>query len=63
MRPSYQGERLCGAVEIKVIGKPKATGYHHVRSRQSSSSGLMNAFTLWPDVSAKFGGSGAIVPE
>jgi hypothetical protein len=44
----YQGRCFCGAVELRVVGKPAATGYCHCRSCRQWSAGPVNAFTLWP---------------
>ncbi|MET0595100.1 MAG: GFA family protein [Polyangiaceae bacterium] len=44
----YQGRCFCGAVEIRVVGKPAAMGYCHCTSCRSWSAGPVNAFTLWP---------------
>jgi len=43
----YKGRCFCGAVELKVAGKPEATGYCHCTSCRSWSAGPVNAFTLW----------------
>jgi hypothetical protein len=45
---SYSGACFCGAVEIRVTGKPNAMGYCHCRSCRSWSGGPVNAFSLWP---------------
>jgi hypothetical protein len=42
------GACFCGAVEIRVQGKPAAMGYCHCASCRSWSGGPVNAFTLWP---------------
>jgi hypothetical protein len=44
----YKGRCFCGAVEIRVVGKPAAMGYCHCTSCRSWSAGPVNAFTLWP---------------
>jgi hypothetical protein len=44
----YSGACFCGAVEIRVTGKPNAMGYCHCRSCRSWSGGPVNAFSLWP---------------
>jgi hypothetical protein len=48
--PEYAGRCFCGAVELKVSGKPAAMGYCHCESCRKWSAGPVNAFTLWsPD--------------
>lgn len=47
MSDSYTGTCFCGAVEIRVTGKPNAMGYCHCRSCRSWSGGPVNAFSLW----------------
>ena len=44
----YQGRCFCGAVELRVTGKPAAMGYCHCISCREWSAGPVNAFTLWP---------------
>lgn len=44
----HNGKCFCGAVEIRVVGKPVAMGYCHCTSCRSWSAGPVNAFTLWP---------------
>ena len=44
----YSGRCFCGAVELKVSGKPAAMGYCHCASCRKWSAGPVNAFTLWP---------------
>ena len=44
----YKGRCFCGAVELRVTGKPAAMGYCHCSSCRSWSAGPVNAFTLWP---------------
>jgi hypothetical protein len=44
----YQGRCFCGAVELRVVGKPAAMGYCHCQSCREWSAGPVNAFTLWP---------------
>ncbi len=44
---SVSGACFCGAVEIRVSGKPNVMGYCHCRSCRSWSGGPVNAFTLW----------------
>jgi hypothetical protein len=44
----HKGKCFCGAVEIRVVGKPVAMGYCHCTSCRSWSAGPVNAFTLWP---------------
>ena len=46
--PEYNGRCFCGAVELKVSGKPAAMGYCHCESCRKWSAGPVNAFTLWP---------------
>jgi hypothetical protein len=48
MSSPYAGACFCGAVEIRVTGKPNAMGYCHCRSCRSWSGGPVNAFSLWP---------------
>lgn len=43
----YTGQCFCGAVEVKVKGKPEAMGYCHCSSCRSWSASPVNAFTLW----------------
>jgi hypothetical protein len=43
----YKGSCFCGAVEIKVTGKPAAMGYCHCESCRKWSAGPVNAFSLW----------------
>jgi hypothetical protein len=43
-----QGRCFCGAVEIRVAGKPVAMGYCHCTSCREWSAAPVNAFTLWP---------------
>jgi hypothetical protein len=44
----YEGSCFCGAVELRVSGKPAAMGYCHCASCRLWSAGPVNAFTLWP---------------
>src|SRR3954468_994723 len=44
----YEGRCFCGAVELRVTGKPAAMGYCHCTSCREWSAGPVNAFTLWP---------------
>lgn len=44
----YTGRCFCGAVELRVAGKPAAMGYCHCTSCREWSAGPVNAFTLWP---------------
>jgi hypothetical protein len=44
----YTGRCFCGAVELRVVGKPAAMGYCHCTSCREWSAGPVNAFTLWP---------------
>jgi hypothetical protein len=44
----YKGRCFCGAVELRVSGKPAAMGYCHCTSCREWSAGPVNAFTLWP---------------
>jgi hypothetical protein len=44
----YKGSCFCGAVELRVTGKPVAMGYCHCESCRKWSAGPINAFTLWP---------------
>ncbi len=43
----FAGRCFCGAVEIRVKGKPEAMGYCHCSSCRSWSAAPLNAFTLW----------------
>ena len=43
-----RGSCFCGAVQIRVTGKPAAMGYCHCQSCREWSAGPVNAFTLWP---------------
>jgi hypothetical protein len=47
----YKGRCFCGAVEIRVVGKPAAMGYCHCTSCRQWSAAPVNAFTLWPPAS------------
>src|SRR5580704_18221915 len=50
MTESYSGACFCGAIGVRVTGKPEAMGFCHCRSCRSWSAGPVNAFTLWkPD--------------
>jgi len=42
-----KGRCFCGAVEIRVTGKPVAMGYDHCTSCREWSAAPVNAFTLW----------------
>ena len=44
----YQGRCFCGAVEVRVTGRPAAMGYCHCTSCRQWSASPVNAFTLWP---------------
>jgi hypothetical protein len=44
----YAGRCFCGAVELRVTGKPAAMGYCHCTSCRQWSAAPVNAFTLWP---------------
>jgi hypothetical protein len=43
----YKGRCFCGAVEVRVSGKPAAMGYCHCASCREWSAAPVNAFTLW----------------
>ncbi len=43
----YKGRCFCGAIELRVAGKPEAMGYCHCTSCRQWSAGPVNAFTLW----------------
>lgn len=43
-----KGRCFCGAVEVRVVGKPVAMGYDHCSSCREWSASPVNAFTLWP---------------
>lgn len=47
-KDEYRGRCFCGAVELKVSGKPAAMGYCHCSSCREWSAGPVNAFSLWP---------------
>ena len=47
MEPEYKGHCFCGAVEVRVVGKPVAMGYDHCTSCRRWSAGPINAFSLW----------------
>jgi hypothetical protein len=49
----YKGSCFCGAVELRVVGKPAAMGYCHCTSCRHWSAGPVNAFTLWPPSAVK----------
>lgn len=49
----YKGRCFCGAVELRVTGKPAAMGYCHCTSCRQWSAGPVNAFTLWPPAAVK----------
>ena len=44
----YKGRCFCGAMELRVVGKPAAMGYCHCSSCREWSASPVNAFTLWP---------------
>jgi hypothetical protein len=44
---AYKGRCFCGAVELRVAGKPVAMGYCHCTSCRQWSASPVNAFTLW----------------
>ena len=44
----YKGRCFCGAVELRVVGKPAGMGYCHCTSCREWSAGPVNAFSLWP---------------
>jgi len=48
MDNEHKGRCFCGAVEVRVTGKPAAMGYCHCTSCREWSAGPVNAFTLWP---------------
>lgn len=43
----YRGRCFCGAVELRIVGKPQAAGYCHCASCREWSASPVNAFTLW----------------
>jgi hypothetical protein len=43
----YKGRCFCGAVELRVVGKPAAAGYCHCSSCRQWAAAPVNAFTLW----------------
>jgi hypothetical protein len=44
----HEGRCFCGAVQLRVTGKPAAMGYCHCTSCREWSASPVNAFTLWP---------------
>lgn len=48
---AYEGRCLCGAVELRVVGRPAAMGFCHCGSCRRWSAGPVSAFTLWPPTS------------
>lgn len=44
----HEGQCFCGAVAVRVTGKPVAMGYCHCASCRAWSAGPVNAFSLWP---------------
>lgn len=44
----YVGSCFCGAVELRVVGKPAAMGFCHCTSCRQWSAAPVNGFTLWP---------------
>lgn len=45
----YRGACLCGAVQIKVSGKPVANGYCHCETCRRWHAAPINHWTAWPD--------------
>src|SRR5579862_6458186 len=43
----YKGRCFCGAVELRVVGKPETMGYCHCHSCRQWSASPVNAFSLW----------------
>jgi len=43
----FKGRCFCGAVELRVTGKPAAMGLCHCRSCRAWAAAPVNAFTLW----------------
>ena len=43
-----RGHCFCGAVEVRVTGKPVAMGFCHCASCREWAAAPVNAFTLWP---------------
>ncbi len=48
MDEHFSGRCFCGAVEVRVTGKPAAVGFCHCESCRLWSASPVNAFTLWP---------------
>lgn len=43
----YRGSCFCGAVQLRVVGKPAAVGFCHCTSCRHWSGGPVNAASLW----------------
>ena len=48
----YVARCFCGAVELSLVGAPKAMGYCHCESCRRWSAAPVNAFSLWAPDSA-----------
>ena len=44
---AYVGGCFCGAIELRIEGKPAAMGFCHCISCRQWSASPVNAFTLW----------------
>ncbi len=49
----HKGRCFCGAVELRVVGKPAGMGYCHCTSCREWAAAPVNAFTLWPPSAVK----------
>ena len=47
-REVIEGCCFCGAIGVRVVGKPAAMGYCHCTSCRAWSASPVTAFTLWP---------------
>lgn len=47
---AYVGGCFCGAVELRVEGRPSAMGFCHCISCRQWSGSPVNAFTLWQPI-------------
>jgi len=45
--PTHTGSCFCGAVELRVTGRPEVMGYCHCNSCREWGAAPVNAFTLW----------------
>lgn len=44
----YEGQCLCGAVKLKVVGQPVAAGFCHCATCRTWHAAPINAFATWP---------------